>query len=175
MAAPGPLPPTVMAPDGTSVPAVTAVPTVQVPQKGTGLLSRHDMMMLFHREIPLATAKPVADGVAPAWAQGTNSLLKTAATDVTAVTQHVTTQVENLFHQLLPQGSDGGVTYKASVTIQKKLLVLDLTDLVADSGDDLAEVLGQHVSFQLVSTKVDPSKLTHPMHRCSCSSQPELF
>lgn len=64
----------------------------------------------------------------------------------------------------LGKGGDSGdvVTLKASVTVQKKLLVLDLSDLVADSGDDLAELLGQHVSIQLVSTEVDPSECFCP-------------
>jgi hypothetical protein len=133
------------------------VPTVQVPAgaKG-GLMSRHDLINLFAREVPLATARPVAEGAAPSWALKTNTLVKTAATDV----REATTKFDNLFHQILPWGAghdDDYITLQASLVIQKKLLVLDLSDLIADSGDDLAEVLGQHVSIQLVSNKIDPS------------------
>lgn len=167
MAAPGPLGSRVLVPDtnGTNtVGPVTPTPTVQVPQKDRGLMSRHDMIMLFSREVPLAMAKPVPQGTAPAWAVTTNTVVKTAATEVS----QVTSKVDNLFHTLLPigksAGPDGDVTLQASVTIQKKLLVLDLSDLIADNGDDLAEVLGQHVTIQLVSTKIDPSKSIHDPH-----------
>lgn len=159
MATPGPLPSTstvIGAPagtDGTGGAARSAPPaSVQVPQKENGILSRHDMMMLFHREVPMAMAKP--NGSAQ---QETNaasgSLLRSAAAGI----EHVTTKVENLFHQLLPHGSDGGVTYTATVTLQKKILVLDLSDGIADSGDDVIDLLGKHVTFQLVSKNVDPS------------------
>ena len=143
-----------------------STPTIQVP----AMMSRHDMIMLFSREIPLATAKPVAEGATPAWALKTNLVVKTAATEV----REATTNFENLFHTIMPHGSgDDSVTLKASVTIQKKLLVLDLSDLVADSGDDLAEVIGQHVSIQLVSNKIDPSASNAPfaIHRFNtCNS-----
>lgn len=133
----------------------SATPTVQVP--AGAMMSRHDMIMLFSREVPLAMAKPAAAGAAPGWATKANLAVKTAATDV----REATSKFESLFSKILPRGSgENEVTLNASITIQKKLLVLDLTDLLADSGDDLAEVLGQHVSVQLVSTIVDPSAWT---------------
>jgi len=153
MATPGPLPSSTVitgAPGTDGTGAARSAPAVQVPQKENGILSRHDMMMLFHREIPMAMAKPTNGTTQANTASG--SLLKSAAAGV----EHVTTKVENLFHQLLPHGSDGGVTYTATVTLQKKILVLDLSDGVADSGDEVLDLLGQHVTFQLVSKNVDP-------------------
>jgi hypothetical protein len=52
------------------------------------------------------------------------------------------------------------IQLKGTLTLRKRLLALDLTDLGADGIDDLTDVLGGKVSVELVSsTSVDPSKL----------------
>lgn len=111
--------------------------------------------MLFSREVPLAMAQPIPEGTpkSTVLALKANSAVKAAAEGL----EQVTTAVGNLFHSVLPTASSNGdfVTLQAVVTVQKKLLVLDLTDLIADSGDDVAELLGQHVSIMLVSNKLD--------------------
>jgi hypothetical protein len=54
----------------------------------------------------------------------------------------------------------GTIQLKGTLTLRKRLLALDLTDLGADGIDDLTDVLGGKVSVELVSsTSVDPSKL----------------
>ncbi len=54
----------------------------------------------------------------------------------------------------------GTLQLKGTLTLRKRLLALDLTDLGADGIDDLSDVLGGKVSVELVSsTSVDPSKL----------------
>jgi hypothetical protein len=54
----------------------------------------------------------------------------------------------------------GTIPLKGTLTLRKRLLALDLTDLGADTIDDLSDVLGGKVNVELVSsTSVDPSKL----------------
>ncbi len=54
----------------------------------------------------------------------------------------------------------GTIHLKGTLTLRKRLLALDLTDLGRDGIDDLSDVLGGKVSVELVSsTSVDPSKL----------------
>ncbi len=51
------------------------------------------------------------------------------------------------------------VLWKGSLVLRKRLLALDLTDLLADKLDDVEDFLGSKVSVQLVSnTSLDPSK-----------------
>jgi lipoxygenase len=51
------------------------------------------------------------------------------------------------------------VTYVGTAVIMKKLQVLDIMDRVADMQDDASEVLGgKHVSVQLISTEINPSR-----------------
>ena len=163
----------VVVPTETGNPA--SAPAVQVPANG-GMLSHHDMVMLFARDIPLATAKPVREGAVKQWtlpgALKANELVKTAASTV----REATNRFESLFHTILPLGSHADdVTLKASVTIQKKLLVLDLSDLAADSGDDLAEVLGQHVTIQVVSNKLDTSASNRNSPFSNARHRPIMF
>lgn len=141
------------------------VPTVQVPQETRGFtMSKRDQILLFSRDLPLSRQQSTIpqqanpQGAAPSWAKSVNNLMVTTTTGITDFTQ----KVEKIAHDLVPgrAGSeDDFVHLKAEIIIQKKLLVLDLSDLLADTGDDLAEVLGQHVSVQLVGTTIDPSKL----------------
>lgn len=138
-------------------PLGSITPTMQVPQPNDGLLSRHDIILLLARDAPLARATPQAQQAALQWAQKANAV----ATTVASAAAQATTQFDNFFCTLLPHDSDD-VVLKGSVIIQKKILALDMEDLVADTGDDLAEVMGQHVTIQLVSTKLaDPGKLTY--------------
>jgi hypothetical protein len=54
----------------------------------------------------------------------------------------------------------GTIQLKGTLTLRKRLLALDLTDLGGDVVDDLSDVLGGKVTVELVSsTSVDPSKL----------------
>jgi hypothetical protein len=54
-------------------------------------------------------------------------------------------------------GSDM-VVYKGTITIMKKLAMLDLMDRGADFQDDASELFqGNRVTVQLISTEVDPS------------------
>jgi hypothetical protein len=54
----------------------------------------------------------------------------------------------------------GTIELKGTLTLRKRLLLLNLTDLGGDVIDDLSDVLGAKVSVELVSsTSVDPSKL----------------
>lgn len=141
------------------------VPTVQVPQQTRGYsMSKRDQILLFSRDLPLSRQQSVIpqqanpQGTAPSWAKSVNNLVLTTTTGISDITQ----KVEKIAHDLVPAragSEDDFVHLKAEIIIQKKLLVLDLTDLIADSGDDLAEVLGQHVTVQLVGTTIDPSKL----------------
>lgn len=159
------------------------VPTVQVPQQNRGFtMSKRDQILLFSRDLPLSRQQStVAQRANPqgSWAKSVNNLMVTTTTGITDLTQ----KVEKIAHDLLPASKaaseDGFVHLKAEIIIQKKLLVLDLTDLIADSGDDLAEVLGQHVTVQLVGTTTDPSKLPRSkyyevlqniIHFCSLST-----
>lgn len=65
-------------------------------------------------------------------------------------------------------GGDGGVVhYKGTAVLIKKLAMFDMLDRVADAQDDASELLrGKHVSFQLVSSEVDPST-SHALSRAS--------
>ena len=141
------------------------VPTVQVPQQTRGnLMSKRDQILLFSRDLPLSRQQSAIpqqanpQGPAPSWAKSVNNLVLTTTTGISDLTH----KVEKIAHDLVPAkpgSEDNFVHLKGEIIIQKKLLVLDLTDLIADSGDDLAEVLGQHVTVQLVGTTNDPSKL----------------
>jgi len=52
------------------------------------------------------------------------------------------------------------IQLKGKLTLRKRLLLLNLTDLGRDAIDDLSDILGSKVSVELVSsTSVDPSKL----------------
>ncbi|KAG0619453.1 hypothetical protein M758_4G141400 [Ceratodon purpureus] len=142
-------------PLGSTPGSVPLTPTIQVPQPtvaNDGLLSRRDMVLLFARDTPLARATPQAQKAAQLWAQKTNSVVKTVASEAT----QAITQFDNFLYTLLPHAQDD-IVLKGSVIIQKKILALDMGDLVADTGDDLAEVMGQHVTIQLVSTKLADS------------------
>lgn len=109
------------------------MPTLQLPQPNDGLLSRHDLILLLARDAPLARATPQAQQVALQWAQKANAV----ATTVTSAASQAIAQFDNFLCTLLPHGPDD-VELKGSVIIQKKILALDMEDLVADTGDDLA-------------------------------------
>jgi ubiquinone biosynthesis protein Coq4 len=52
------------------------------------------------------------------------------------------------------------IQLKGTLTLRKRLLLFNLTDLGRDAIDDLSDILGNKVSVELVSsTSVDPSKL----------------
>lgn len=144
-------------PLGPTPASVPSTPTIQTNTASVGLMSTYDMVQLLARDTPLARVTPEAQKAALQWAQNTNAVVKTVASEAV----QATSQFNNFFSTLLPHGPDD-VTLKGSVIIQKKILALDMGDLVADTGDDLAEVMGQHVTIQLVSTKfADPGKLWH--------------
>jgi hypothetical protein len=124
-------------------------------------MSKRDQILLFSRDLPLSRQQSAIpqqanpQGTAPSWAKSLNNLVMTTTTGISDITH----KVEKIAHDLVPAragSEDDFVHLKAEIIIQKKLLVLDLTDLIADSGDDLAEVLGQHVTVQLVGTTIDP-------------------
>ena len=149
-----------------STPASVPLPSIsQVAQTiaaNDGFLSRYDMVRLLARDTPLARATSAAQNAALQWAQDASSrVVKTAASDPTLAITQATTELVNFLSTPFPPGPDD-IVLKGSVIIQKKILVLDMEDMVADTGDDLAEVLGQHVTIQLVSTNLaDPGKLRH--------------
>ncbi|KAG0557308.1 hypothetical protein KC19_11G118900 [Ceratodon purpureus] len=58
------------------------------------------------------------------------------------------------------------VVYKGTIVVMKKILMLDLMDRAADLQDDASELLGKHISVQLVGNEVDPktkrATMSHP-------------
>ena len=63
------------------------------------------------------------------------------------------------------------VVYKGTIVVMKKILMLDLMDRAADLQDDASELLGKHISVQLVGNEVDPSKhFLKDQFQCTLSS-----
>lgn len=140
--------------------------TINVPSiPAGGNISKSDMIQLFNRDavrgrtgVPVGPYQAQPQAPAPKWAQSAHDLVTSTTTGISDVETKVSKVTKKVFPPLWDVNDPNLLTLKGSLVIEKKILALDLTDLISDAGDNVAEVFGQTVTMQIVSTTADPSK-----------------